>query len=523
MRKRNEVPTLKKQKQTDRVYLFLWAAVLCIYGIMILYTNFTNNPENFYTDMYTDMLYAQKAWEQKTIFPTGWVFGNQLYVVATPVLAAGLIGLTGDVSTAMALASSLMALGVLLSFNWMLKPVLPKRHHRLSALVAFLSVVLLCGDASYLATGWQLLFTMCSYYACYAITLFLAFGCYLRKDRNWSLGGFIMLSLACLMSLGTGIQSLRQTLIMVCPLVAVECIRGLECLIRKEKFTLRPLVIAGSISLSNLMGVFLCSRLQVVQHSTTGTISRLGLQSILAQVKSSFLKIFAIFGKSSVPVMVLTLLFIAGLLIWAIRKRSVTQEPAILCPVLLIVSVGGVFLIDLCTAMLVRDIYYFVLYILVALVPVYACAHLGRLGRIGGVALLVLCVGFNCAVRLPAQLDIPRENPKIQEMAAFLQDRGITTVYSTWNFGEEVAIASDFAIEAGFWNEDTAPFEGVAYLCDQAVYEADPSHCAYLFRGKGAAKLGIEAARQQGTELVLLEHFPELNVYIYTADVNLMS
>ena len=47
--------------------------------------------------MYSDAQIAKLMWEQKTIFPKNWIFGNQYYVIATPVLAAVMYGICGDI------------------------------------------------------------------------------------------------------------------------------------------------------------------------------------------------------------------------------------------------------------------------------------------------------------------------------------------------------------------------------------------------------------------------------------------
>ena len=39
-------------------------------------------------DMYSDTYVARLMWQEKTLFPESWVFGNQFYVCVTPVLAA---------------------------------------------------------------------------------------------------------------------------------------------------------------------------------------------------------------------------------------------------------------------------------------------------------------------------------------------------------------------------------------------------------------------------------------------------
>jgi hypothetical protein len=513
---------MNREKKIDLVYTVIWAVVLCVYGAVVLYINFTHNPEFYCTDMYTDMNYAIAAWNQKSILPEGWIFGNQLYAVATPTLCALFYGMTGDACIAMGIASSLMTLGVMLSFFWMLMPVLPKLHHRLVAMVAFMTVPLLAGDGAFTDNGWQLLFTMCSYYACYAITLFLAFGCYLRKDRPWSVGRIVMLGLTCLMALGTGFQSLRQTLIMVCPLLAAMCVHAVVCLIEKKKPNPRLLIIGGSISLANLLGVAICKLVTVNQVTTIGKFQRDSLGAMPEKIVASISMALRLFGPLKLVAAGILCVLVVCLIIRVCHKKALEKDPVVLCALLLMVSVGGVLLVDTTTLMAVRSIYYFPLYALVAIAPVYAYVHFGKGVRIGVAALLLLCAISAFNGKLMYNLRIPRESPRVEQVSDYLLEQGITTVYSGWNLGEEVAIASDFAISAGFWNEEDHPFQQMKLLCDPAVFEAEPSQCAYLFRGKQAAVAAKEAAHELGTELVLLKYFPEANLYIYTAPVNLM-
>lgn len=152
------------------------AAIFCI--------NLSVTPSCYTTDMYTDIMVAVEMWEEKTLFPSNWVFGNQLYVFATPVLSALIYGITGNAFRSMGAAAFLMGVLVLASFFWMLGGIFPKIRERLFAIAAFLTVVILFADAFYRVNGWQLLFTMCAFYACYAIAAFLAFGCYLRSEEK---------------------------------------------------------------------------------------------------------------------------------------------------------------------------------------------------------------------------------------------------------------------------------------------------------------------------------------------------
>ena len=114
-----------KQLRSERTAWFAALGLLLLgYLAAFAVINFIGLPWFLGADTYGDTLVARYMWEQKTVFPEGWVFGNQYYVVATPVLAALFYGLTGSMNFAMALATTAMTAFLLLALWWMLRPFL---------------------------------------------------------------------------------------------------------------------------------------------------------------------------------------------------------------------------------------------------------------------------------------------------------------------------------------------------------------------------------------------------------------
>ena len=214
----NKRLTSDKKIISEKIISITLLSIIVLFFALIVYINFLQNPNFYCTDMYSDMCYSQEVWEHKSIFPEGWVFGNQFYAVATPVVASIFFGITKNHTLAMAITSTLMSLLILLSFAWMIKPMCKKQSSCFAGLVILLALPLFLTNPITKTTGWQLLYTMCSYYACYAITAFLGYGCYLRFHSKISLSTKIILIVTLILSLGCGIQSLRQTVIMILPL-----------------------------------------------------------------------------------------------------------------------------------------------------------------------------------------------------------------------------------------------------------------------------------------------------------------
>ena len=233
-----------------------WAYILLVLllGYLTAFSiiNFVGLPWFIGADTYGDTLIARYIWEQKSIFPEGWVYGNQYYVIATPVLAALFYGLTGSMNLAMALATSTMTVFLLFALWWMLRPFLSRTQILLTE-VTLVSAALAMN--LYYKLEAQLLFVMASYYACYLLTILVVWGDYLHclfLKKKLLCPSFL---LGLFLSFTTGMQSLRQTCIMVLPLLAFEGLRVLAMIFRKAQWTWAPTLRTIGCAVSNLAGL----------------------------------------------------------------------------------------------------------------------------------------------------------------------------------------------------------------------------------------------------------------------------
>ena len=502
----------------------LCLAILCVYFVAACTINFSGRPGFYSTDMYTDMVYAQEAWEHKSIFPEGWVFGNQLYAVATPVLAALFYGICSDQVVAMALASTVMGVLTLVSFGFLIKAMFPGIRLVLLGCAFFAGLTLSFGGAVREVNGWQLFFTMCSFYACYAISAFLAFGCYIRSVKRRPKDQWLALVFACFMAFGTGVQSLRQTLIMTCPLVAVEGLWFLLRLWKKRPLLTNTTITCLLIAICNIAGVLFAEVANIPQVEIFGKLQWLPLANGLKNLQASAQNALSLFGVQD-KLLAVVLLSCGGggllCLAWKLWKKGSRAGALSLC--LLGVSVAAILALDCLTTMSVRNIYYFLLYPLVALAAVAAFFLGGRSIKCWIGALLILFAAHGTQTQLPEVLEQARNPVQYAETVAYLKENGITTVFSGWNRGERIAIASKGAIKAAFWDYYKTPFVAVMYLCDPAGFDAAPESCAYLFFSPTEAEVAVSKAWERGVELKLQKHIVTDGIYIYTADVNLMT
>ncbi len=502
-------------------------AMLLAYVGAVCAINLSGVPSFYDADMYTDIRYAMEAWEHKSIFPEGWVFGNQLYAVSTPVLAAFLYGLTGEPHLSMGLASTAMTLLVLVTFHWMLVPVVKSRQARMAGSVLFMGMMLLFGDAWHNTGGWQLLFTMCSYYACYAVNAFLAYGCYLRSSRLTTV--WPLVALTCLLSFCTGIQSLRQTAVMTVPLLGVEFLRILFSVTGRKTVDKSPLVVAGAISAANMAGLVTSQFLQLEQVKITGSMNLTPLSQYLPELRGGILQALSlVLNHDPVGYLMLSgIVLICGAgavcVMWKYFREK--NRKAVALVTLLIFSVLSILAIDVMLTMLVRPIYYFMLFPLLACLASFCYDGAGRWGKPVVLGFLIVLFCLSCMLELvpAASRILHREEESAWEVSDYLLENGYTTLYGAWNQGADVVIASDWEISAGFWEYQEDPFFYYKYLCNPEIFRQDSRRCAYLFYGSENAQAAVKKAKTKQIEMTLLTWFPDSDIYLYTAPVNIME
>lgn len=197
---------------------FIVVLVIIGYLISILSINLTGRVWCNY-DIYSDAILAKYMWQDRTLFPDGWHFGNQIYVVATPAVAGLIYGIVKDAYLALALASCLMTFGIVLSYIWCLKPFV-----NIKSIIVSLLVVIGGTNIGFTAhgdwNGFQVFYTMASYYACYVIGIFVTLGVCCRLTNYIKVHIVIQISVL-LYNFALGMQSLRELLVLNLPLCAV--------------------------------------------------------------------------------------------------------------------------------------------------------------------------------------------------------------------------------------------------------------------------------------------------------------
>lgn len=508
--------------------------ILSAYFIVFCIINFFGFERFCTPDVYADTVIARIMWEQKTIFPSGWVFGNQYYVVATPVLAALFYGITGSINIAMALATTLMTLLILAAFAWMVRPFVD-RTQLLFGLLCLVSGII-CFNAATAIEG-QILYILASYYSCYVITLFVVWGCYIRslfkKEGKFYKPAFII---ALVLAFGTGMQSLRQTAVMVIPLAAFELLRILFISVRSHAIPARKDWYAAQkvavMCIANISGYILMQYLDIPNVTVYGRVAPsagfefarnavsglCALRSItgLKYAGSSAAGIFSIvFGA-----------FMIGMVLWfqgnSVAKKKATGNGLLCYSLLGTLSILCVLIINLVLDISLRSIYLFVWYPLVAYCAAGAAGT--RHAGLKNALILFFCVlslGNFYMSYLPCAMEALTQDKSLEKkIAAWVEDKGYKLIYGKWYVIGKVAPYTDGAVTAGSWLEE--PYKVLGYINPLNVYSGMDNTRAVYMLSASERKNALRLAAERGAAMTEVASFGNGEYVLYTSSIRLM-
>lgn len=498
------VQPIERIKREKIFSVVLTVLLLCFVG-MVFYINFSINPEYYDGDIYNDINYAKEAWKAKSLFPKDWIFGNQTYVVATPVLAALFYGITGNGFTAMAIASSIMTVLTLLTYDWMTRTLF-SYNERTAGFLFMIGFLLLKAHVATSQQGIQAFFTMASYYACYFINAFIVYGCYVRIRQGKFTGKHIIPAIiGAALSFGTGMQSLRQTAVMALPLVACEVLLIIIYSAKDKRFAISySTLFSAIVFISNIAGLVAMRFIEINQNSIYGTTA------FVSSFKDFFRKLFLnmesvalTFGLDALELRVRLVASIPFLLIILIGfilcvkdyiKNKCNEQGRFVLVMLLTLGCVSVFAAGVLTDVVNRALYYFMIYPLLAVCVSYIIVKFEKKRDVLFAVVAVFAAGMIMFRTAGAVEEIKAgkdKNSTAHQIANYMLDNGYDTIYSVFGLSgvmdgaENVVVASGDKIHlVQFKNVDSSkPMKPVEYLCVKDGYkQRDNSKSLYLLR-----------------------------------------
>lgn len=489
----------------EKIFSVVLTVLLLGFVGMVFYINFSINPEYYDGDIYNDINYAKEAWKAKSLFPKDWIFGNQTYVVATPVLAALFYGITGNGFTAMAIASCIMTVFVILTYDWMTRTLF-SYNERTAGFLFMIGFLLLKAHVATSQQGIQAFFTMASYYACYLINAFIVYGCYVRIRQGKFTGKHIIPAIiGAALSFGTGMQSLRQTAVMALPLVACEVLLIIIYSAKDKRFAISySTLFSAIVFIANIAGLVAMRFIEINQNSIYGTTA------FVSSFKDFFRKLFLnmesvalTFGLDALELrmrLVASIPFLLIILIGFILcvkdyiKNKCNEQGRFVLVMLLTLGCVSVFAAGVLTDVVNRALYYFMIYPLLAVCVSYIIVKFEKKRDVLFAVVAVFTAGMIIFRTAGAVEEIKAgkdKNSTAHQIANYMLDNGYDTIYSVFGLSgvmdgaENVVVASGDKIHiVQFKNVDSSkPMKPVEYLCVKDGYKQwDNSKSLYLLR-----------------------------------------
>lgn len=533
---------MKEKNKSEKIFSVILTVLLLAFLGLVFYVNLSCNPEYYDGDIYNDINYAKEAWKAKSIFPKDWIFGNQTYVVATPVLAALFYGIIGNGFTAMAIASCIMTVLIVLTYDWMTRTLF-SYNERMAGFLFLIGVLLLKAHVATSQQGIQAFFTMASYYACYLINAFIVYGCYIRLRKGEFSGRHIAMSVVGIaLSFGTGMQSLRQTAVMALPLVACEILMIIIYSIRDKKFAISSSTLFSAIVfVSNIAGLIAMKFIEINQNSIYGTTAF--VKSLKEFLEKGFFNVEYVvltFGLDSLELrvrLVVSTVFLLIILIGFILcvkdffKNKCIDQGRFVLVMLLTLGCVSVFAAGVLTDVVNRALYYFMIYPLLAVCVSYIIVKYPGKRKAFFSIIAVFAAGMIAFRTVGAVGEIKNgkdESSTAHQIANYMLDNGYDTIYSVFGLSgimdgaENIIVASGDKIHLVQYKrvDRSKPMKPVEYLCVKDGYKQwDNEKSLYLLREWELPKVR-ELAEKYGVEMTKQAQFGE-GLYLYSMSENL--
>lgn len=514
----------------ERLWLFALLGLLAAYLLVFSIINFCGFTDFMTADIYSDTLVARYMWEKKSLFPEGWCFGNQYYVVATPVLSAVFYGLTGSMNRAMAMATTVMTIALLAACYWLFRSFLDRTQAVAGLLALVSSVLSIKLSAKHEA---QIFFLMASYYSCYLLTAVIVRGDYVQalfQEKKLLCSSFF---LGIFLSFATGMQSIRQTCIMVLPLFAFEGLRILAALLGRRPVNWMPALRVACVTAANLGGLLFMSLLQVPSVSIYAkeahplsqrlyfledAVCRITGFSYINQFGSRKIWFVLLFSIATVAVVAVALWRTAARL--QSHQASILDALIALCTLSLLAVIASTIVLPKIT---IRSIYLFMWYFLVCLAVVSLVdADMKRGKRL---ALALLCIAAALNLRHSYANDLRHALTKGQDtyfpyyvdVADELEKSDYEILYGPVGAGSDICSFTDGKVICSPWHNGL--FQSIGYIYPQDLCgPEDNGRAVYLIPDEDLEE-ARRLAEEKHAELTLVRQFETMALYTSSAQL----
>lgn len=216
---------MKRRNWTVGIEILL-SVMLAVMLVLIFCTNIMHYHYRINADIASEGILARLIWESGEWIPSTWCVAMETRIFDIANLAALFYGITSNMSLSVGLACSAMTCAIIGSGLYLMKALKMSR-------VQILIFLLLCIVIPNNFTILEVFYLFAAYYSPHIVVLFITLGIYARAlDKGLSLKGA---GVAIILEFMLGMQGVRGILVIAGPVFAVEVVRYIYKLYKKEE------------------------------------------------------------------------------------------------------------------------------------------------------------------------------------------------------------------------------------------------------------------------------------------------
>lgn len=417
------------------IEIVLGILVITMLG-MIFLVNIQHYYYNINADIASEGILARLIWESGEWIPSTWCIAAETRIFDIANLAALFYGITSNMSISVGLACSVMTCAIAGSAVYMMRSVK-------MGMMPILIFVLLCLALPNNFMMLEVFYLFAAYYSPHIVVLFLTLGVYARAlDRKITGTGAVI---TLLLEFMLGMQGVRGILVIAGPIFAVEIVRYIYKVYKKEARTQNDHYIMGWSFLLMVSG-FLGGLFPFSKEQPLSRNIRKAPQKFIYEVIPDIMKGSGMEDASGIEYIficffvVISVILLLGIILKGIKKQNVM--PAEWVYLVLIGSPIATAFILAFTTTESTGRYFFVLII------AYAFAAAYFLTKNKGTAVIIICsiviMVLNCfKVYMPIFRSPGIESDSRYQVVSYLQDKDYNMAYTDFENANTMGIMAE--------------------------------------------------------------------------------
>ena len=452
---------IKKRRGTllDSLVTIILLAIIITMVLIFAIANLFHYTANMEADIASESLLTEVLYDNGFIQPDTWCASTTLRVISVPNFAAFIYPLVGY--------NSNLATGITCTVFLVIMLVLLLGHLRnigMDVNASLLALIVLCMVTNPSDESQRMVFLYASYYVSHVVTMIVVlniYACFLEKDTVKLVPALLSFIIAAV----NGMQGLHACMFCYFPIIVVEALRRLICLICKEK---QPNYTVLLWTMAINAETLIVTKLMNANHVGTSRNIRHALAKFTQEVWPTIIETLS-FKRMPVITIVLVIFAIIGygLTLKDILKNSTVKLWCSFC------FPAGFFICVILTTFTTFEVagrYYLMLVFSVAIGTSLFIYH-ANIGFYHALIGIVIIGSVISAKEFYSSLVIGdrSEESSLYAISQWMEESGYTYGYSTFDFSNPITVMKNNGVKVRAVTNMT-DLEGLKWLSDSTWY-----------------------------------------------------